>query len=180
MDFRTLEWISWISGIQNGFLDFKFDFWISQWISGFQFELLPMVYEISFVTDPLVLATALEPCKRIKVYTPFTRYIHILATHFWYQILDPAQLHWVTSHFDTSVKCAHLVEHGWLCFSPHLFMWLRLSPISIPRGILSRHLASLYIQWLCFLVRQGRQNRSGQPSNRQTNVSLRCCHQPFT
>ena len=67
------------------------------------------------------LATALEPCKRIKVYTPFTRYIYILATHFWCQILDPAQLHWVTSHFDTSVKCAHLVEHGWLCFSSHLF-----------------------------------------------------------
>ena len=45
MDF----WISqWISGFQLGFLDF----WISQWISGFQFGFLPMVYEISFVTDP--------------------------------------------------------------------------------------------------------------------------------
>ena len=31
-------WISWISGFQNGFLDFKLDFWISQWISGFQLD----------------------------------------------------------------------------------------------------------------------------------------------
>ena len=30
------------------------DFWISDWISGFQFGFLPMVYEISFVTDPSV------------------------------------------------------------------------------------------------------------------------------
>ena len=65
MDFRILEWIS---GFQNGFLDFRLDFWISQWISGFhsgfldfsldfwisgfQFGFLPTVYEISFVTDP--------------------------------------------------------------------------------------------------------------------------------
>ena len=49
MDF----WISdWISGFQIGFLDFRLDFWISQWISGFQFGFLPTVYEISFVTDP--------------------------------------------------------------------------------------------------------------------------------
>ena len=42
MDF----WISeWISGFQIGFLDFSLDFWIS----GFQFGNL---YEISFVTDP--------------------------------------------------------------------------------------------------------------------------------
>ena len=32
MDF----WISdWISGFQIGFLDFRVDFWISDWISGF-------------------------------------------------------------------------------------------------------------------------------------------------
>ena len=32
MDF----WISeWISGFQSGFLDFRVDFWISDWISGF-------------------------------------------------------------------------------------------------------------------------------------------------
>ena len=31
------------------------DFWISQWISGFQFGFLPTVYEISFVTDPSTL-----------------------------------------------------------------------------------------------------------------------------
>ena len=65
MDFRILEWIS---GFQNGFLDFRLDFWISQWISGFhsgfldfsldfwisgfQFGFLQTVYEISFVTDP--------------------------------------------------------------------------------------------------------------------------------
>ena len=37
MDF----WISeWISGFQNGFLDFRLDFWISQWISGFQLGFL--------------------------------------------------------------------------------------------------------------------------------------------
>ena len=49
MDF----WISeWISGFQIGFLDFTVDFWISAWISGFQFGFLPTVYEISFVTDP--------------------------------------------------------------------------------------------------------------------------------
>ena len=73
MDF----WISeWISGFQNGFLDFRLDFWILQWISGFQLEFLdnfqcgfldfwislwvsrfrlgflPTVYEISSVTDP--------------------------------------------------------------------------------------------------------------------------------
>ena len=49
MDFRISEWIS---GFQNGFLDFRLDFWTSQWISGFQFGFLPTVYEISFVTDP--------------------------------------------------------------------------------------------------------------------------------
>ena len=43
----------WISNWISGFLDFSLDFWISQWISGFQFGFLPMVYEISFVTDPL-------------------------------------------------------------------------------------------------------------------------------
>ena len=69
MDF----WISdWISGFQIGFLDFTVDFWISQWISGFhsgfldfsldfwisgfQFGFLQTVYEISFVTDPLLTA----------------------------------------------------------------------------------------------------------------------------
>ena len=37
MDF----WISeWISGFQIGFLDFTVDFWISQWISGFQLGFL--------------------------------------------------------------------------------------------------------------------------------------------
>ena len=36
-DFRMDFWISkWISGFQSGFLDFKVDFWISKWISGFQ------------------------------------------------------------------------------------------------------------------------------------------------
>ena len=49
MDFRILEWIS---GFQNGFLDFKVGFWISDWISGFQSGFLPTVYEISFVADP--------------------------------------------------------------------------------------------------------------------------------
>ena len=44
-------------GFQNGFLDFKVDFWISVWISGFQFGFLPTVYEISFATDPSLLAT---------------------------------------------------------------------------------------------------------------------------
>ena len=29
-----------------------------------------------------------------------------LATHFWWQIIDPAQLHWATSHFDSLVKSA--------------------------------------------------------------------------
>ena len=55
MDF----WISdWISGFQIGFLDFRLDFWISEWISGFhwisgfQIGFLPTVYEISFVADP--------------------------------------------------------------------------------------------------------------------------------
>ena len=41
MDFKVDFWISkWISGFQSGFLDFKADFWISKWISrgisGFQ------------------------------------------------------------------------------------------------------------------------------------------------
>ena len=41
------------SGFQFGFLDFTVDFWISVWISGFQFGFLLTVYEISFaVTDP--------------------------------------------------------------------------------------------------------------------------------
>ena len=59
----ALDWISgfqsaWISGFQSGFLDFKVDFWISDWISGFrwisefQIGFLPTVYEISFVADP--------------------------------------------------------------------------------------------------------------------------------
>ena len=53
MDFRISVdfWISeWISGFQIGFLDFIVDFWIS----GFQFGFLPTVYEISFVMDPSV------------------------------------------------------------------------------------------------------------------------------
>ena len=33
------------------------DFWISAWISGFQFGFLPTVYEISFVTDPSALVS---------------------------------------------------------------------------------------------------------------------------
>ena len=39
-------------------MDFRIsvDFWISEWISGFQFGFLPTVYEISFVTDPSVVA----------------------------------------------------------------------------------------------------------------------------
>ena len=54
MDF----WISnWISGFHSGFLDF----WISAWISGFQFGFLPTVYEISFVTDPSVMASLQRP-----------------------------------------------------------------------------------------------------------------------
>ena len=49
MDF----WISdWISGFQIGFLDFTVDFWISQWISGFHSGFLLTVYKISFMTDP--------------------------------------------------------------------------------------------------------------------------------
>ena len=37
LDFKMDFWISkWISGFQSGFLDFKVDFWISKWISGFQ------------------------------------------------------------------------------------------------------------------------------------------------
>ena len=49
MDFRLDFWISqWISGFHSGFLDFSLDFWIS----GFQFGFLQTVYEISFVTDP--------------------------------------------------------------------------------------------------------------------------------
>ena len=41
LDFKVDFWISkWISGFQSGFLDFKADFWISKWISreisGFQ------------------------------------------------------------------------------------------------------------------------------------------------
>ena len=37
LDFKVDFWISkWISGFQSGFLDFKVDFWISKWISGFQ------------------------------------------------------------------------------------------------------------------------------------------------
>ena len=56
MDF----WISeWISGFQIGFLDFTVDFWISAWISGFQFGFLPTVYEISFVTDPSLICLPL-------------------------------------------------------------------------------------------------------------------------
>ena len=40
-----IHWISsgfriseWISGFQSGFLDFKVDFWISKWISGFKVD----------------------------------------------------------------------------------------------------------------------------------------------
>ena len=48
----------WISGFQSRFLDFRLDFWISEWlsgfrwISGFQMGFLLTVYEISFVADP--------------------------------------------------------------------------------------------------------------------------------
>ena len=41
LDFRVDFWISeWISGFQIGFLDFTVDFWISQWISRFQLGFL--------------------------------------------------------------------------------------------------------------------------------------------
>ena len=57
MDF----WISdWISGFQNEFLDFRLDFWISQWISGFQLGFLPTVYKILFVTDPSTIPERLS------------------------------------------------------------------------------------------------------------------------
>ena len=37
LDFKVDFWISkWISGFQSGFLDFKVDFWISKRISRFQ------------------------------------------------------------------------------------------------------------------------------------------------
>ena len=67
MDFCDFKWIS---GFQVGFLDFKLDFWISNWISGFRISrflvgfldfaldfgflvgFLPTVYEISGVSDP--------------------------------------------------------------------------------------------------------------------------------
>ena len=46
MDF----WISdWISGFQSGFLDFKVDFWISKWISGFQSGFLD--FKVDFSRD---------------------------------------------------------------------------------------------------------------------------------
>ena len=42
MDF----WISeWISGFQSGFLDFRSDFWISEWISGFQIGFLDFIVD---------------------------------------------------------------------------------------------------------------------------------------
>ena len=42
MDF----WISeWISGFQIGFLDFRVDFWISDWISGFQIGFLDFIVD---------------------------------------------------------------------------------------------------------------------------------------
>ena len=64
-DFRVDFWISeWISGFQSGFLDFRMDFWISDWISGLQWisGFLPTVYEISFVTDP----SGWVPCQASK------------------------------------------------------------------------------------------------------------------
>ena len=44
--------LNWISEFQNGFLDFRLDFTVDFWISGFQFGFLPTVYEIFIVTDP--------------------------------------------------------------------------------------------------------------------------------
>ena len=32
--------------------------------------------------------------------------LYLLATHFWQQIIDPAQLHWAMRHFHSLVKCA--------------------------------------------------------------------------
>ena len=67
MDF----WISeWISGFQIGFLDFTVDFWISAWISGFQFGFLPTVYEISFVTDPSVPTSLRGPVSETGIGVP--------------------------------------------------------------------------------------------------------------
>jgi len=63
LDFRMDFWISdWISGFHSGFLDFILDFWIS----GFQFGFLPMVYEISFVTDPSSIAV-MAKCKQASL-----------------------------------------------------------------------------------------------------------------
>ena len=39
----------WISGFQSGFLDFKVDFWISKWISGFQSGFLD--FKVDFSRD---------------------------------------------------------------------------------------------------------------------------------
>ena len=63
MDF----WISeWISGFQIGFLDFIVDFWIS----GFQFGFLPTVYEISFVTDPSLTSGNIKRLSPKSVHSP--------------------------------------------------------------------------------------------------------------
>ena len=48
LDFTWISDFRLDSCISRGFLDF----WISQWISGFQIGFLPTVYEISFVADP--------------------------------------------------------------------------------------------------------------------------------
>ena len=76
----------YVEGHWIGFPDFKVDFWISEWISGFhwisgfQIGFLPTVYEISFVADsscgsspnkknstyPLILKSI--SCKRLCLY----------------------------------------------------------------------------------------------------------------
>ena len=71
MDF----WISdWISGFQTGFLDFmvdfwtsSLDFWISWWSFGFQFGFLPTVYKNSFITDPSFQSAILDYATAVVV-----------------------------------------------------------------------------------------------------------------
>ena len=73
MDF----WISeWISGFQIGFLDFTVDFWISQWISGFHSGFLDFTvdfwisgFQFGFLPTVYEISFVTDPSGLLQVVT---------------------------------------------------------------------------------------------------------------
>ena len=72
LDFKVDFWISkWISGFQSGFLDFRVDFWISDWISGFHSGFLDFSLDfwisIGFLPTVYEISFMMDPLDGVDV-----------------------------------------------------------------------------------------------------------------